>query len=126
MSKGKIHTFDLHIYPRKVFFGDRVTLRQIKEQFLFTDNTEIDIKDDVFNSSGAFTLNVMERESGDFGILVVANEKIKTPTVAHEAVHVAANVFNDTGMTMGFTEGRDEHFAYLVGYIVKYIMSVIR
>ena len=44
--------------------------------------------------------------------------------VAHESVHVASCIFDDCNMTFGFSDGKDEHFAYLVGFAADCINQV--
>ncbi|MEG1838961.1 MAG: hypothetical protein RR220_06700 [Bacteroidaceae bacterium] len=45
-------------------------------------------------------------------------------TIVHESVHIASCIFDDCSMTMGFSDGRDEHFAYLVGWAADCINQV--
>ena len=71
---------------------------------------------DVQKSVDAITIPVWERSTGRRGVLVVLLSNIDTNLIAHESVHVADYIFQETCMyTSDFRDG-NEPYAYLVGW----------
>ena len=124
-KKTIIHQFNPAVYPRKLWVMKGGSLDDISDAFTEPDGEEIRIIISDGADPGAMTLKVCHRETGYLGVLVwlcVSGTSVKD--VAHEAVHVASCIFDDCGMTIGFVGGRDEHFAYLVGFAADCINQV--
>ena len=116
MNKIQIHEFDPVIYPRKLWIVVTDSERILRDNFEY----EGDIKD-VLETSDAFVFGCQNKESLKKGVCLCFLKKslISTKYIAHESVHVASQIFFDCNMTMGFNDGKDEHFAYLVGWIAE-------
>lgn len=119
----QIHEFNPEIYPRKIWVVKGGTSTQIKERFYGTNGEELDLDD----SCDAIVCNVMiEDGTKRLGELIwfpyVKN--MTTDKIAHEAVHVAMDIFVDLGCR--FDAFNQEPFAYLVGWIAKCIEEVKR
>ena len=124
-KKNIIHQFNPTIYPRKLWVMKGGSIDDILDAFTEPDGTEIQIITSGGAEPGAMTLKVCHRETRLLGVLVwlcVNDTSVKD--VAHEAVHVASCIFEDCNMAMGFADGRDEHFAYLVGFAADCINQV--
>ena len=124
-KKTKIHQFDPTIYPRKLWVMKGGSVDDISDAFTEPDGEEIRLCIEEGKEPGAMTLKVCHKETGYLGVLVwLCENNIGVSYVSHEAVHVASCIFEDCGMSMGFADGRDEHFAYLVGFAADCINQV--
>lgn len=126
MSKEvQIHQFDPVLYPRKLWVvKGKDAIASIQDMFQYNDGSEISLGDFV-DKFYAITMNVINKKTEDLGVLIWMKYKTDVPSIAHEFVHFARYVFNDCGMTMGFEDGKDEHFAYLVGFCADCINQVV-
>lgn len=124
-GKLKIHQFNPTIYPRKLWVIKGGSVENIQEVFLEPNGYEIILNFEEYNYPAATTLKVRQKGTNLLGVLVwLISDKIDVEIVAHESVHVASCIFDDMGMTMGFEGGKDEHFAYLVGFAADCINQV--
>lgn len=123
MKKVQFHQFDPIIYPRKLWVGITNNCNTIREQFNYEYENELE---DVIEKSTAFVFPCTHKESDKLGVCVIFlnRENMDTKTIAHESVHIASQIFSDCNMTMGFDDGNDEHFAYLVGWAADCINQV--
>ena len=123
--KNKIifHQFDPVIYPRKLW----IVITEDEQIILDRFDTLCDIEDFAKNSNAIVT-NVIEKETKLKGCLLVfcTRKDLNIKTITHESVHVTSNIFNDCNMTMGFDGGKDEHFAYLCGWVALCCEEVIK
>lgn len=120
-NKVTIHQFDPIIYPRKLWV-------------VFTDNSEILKKhfdteceyEEAMEKCEAFVFSCSHKESYKLGVCIVflKHKYVNIKNIAHESVHIASQIFADCNMTMGFDNGNDEHFAYLVGWAADCINQV--
>lgn len=127
MSKKKIqiHQFNPVIYPRKLWVvKGKESLASILDMFSDYNDKEIKFDEDV-TMFGAITINVIKKRTFEYGVLVWMREEYDVKTIAHESVHFASLVFSSCNMTMGFDCGKDEHFAYLVGFSADCINQVV-
>lgn len=123
-KKIEIHEFYPTIYPRLIWVSKYVNEKDINNLFAKRDGSEIYLGIEKGNEPKATTLNVWNKETGKYGVLVCIHSRINVEDVAHEAVHVASFIFNDCGVSMGFGDGEDEHLAYLVGFAADCINQV--
>ena len=115
-----IFEYDLVIYPMKlwVVFGDA----DFSEEFCWDDGSPV-ITDVVKGAN--YTANVLglvvEADTKKRGVIVhFKNKKVATPDiVAHEACHVAKEVFECIGADIN----PHEPFEYLLSYIVKCVLD---
>ena len=125
IKKTVIHQFDPTIYPRKLWVMKGGSVNDILDAFTEPDGEEINLVIYTGKEPSAMTIKVIHKESRYYGVLVwLCDGKANIENVAHEAVHVASCIFDDLGMTMGFDGGKDEHFAYLVGFAADCINQV--
>lgn len=124
VKKIEIHEFYPTVYPRRLWVLKGGNLKDINKAFGERDGSEIYIEIEKGNEPKATTLKVWHRSTGKYGVLVWIQQRIDVDAVAHEAVHVASCIFDDCGMSMGFDGGKDEHFAYLVGFAADCINQV--
>lgn len=126
-KKNQIHKFFPTIYPRKLWVAKKLSLEQVNDVFSSYNGGEVDDEwdDKMIGISKAIVFKAMERKSGEYGVFVLINDSLNIADIAHESVHVASCIFDDCGMTMGFGGGKDEHFAYLVGFVADCIYQVV-
>jgi len=115
MEKVIVHEFDPVIYPRKVWIVVTNNPQILTDHFNYIDDSD----NSPFDTAHAFVFDCKHRVSGLKGTCICFTKKnaITFENVSHESVHIASSIFNDLGMTIGFNGGRDEHFAYLVGWV---------
>lgn len=123
-NKVVFHVFDPTIYPRKLWVVKNASISDVSKLFYNYDKTEISIPDTYANNSKGLVFRVRDRNAGFYGVMVMLFGKCDIETVAHESVHVASCIFSDCGIFMGFDDGQDEHFAYLVGFVADCINQV--
>lgn len=110
-----IYEFDPAIYPINLWVC-------IGEDFdalngIFSDaETDENIDFSKFKSFKAVTVNAIDKETGDFGVLIVIKPEFSNyGTIAHEASHAAGYIFYHVGADMDCGEPT----AYLIEWIVK-------
>lgn len=120
-KKVKIHQFDPVIYPRILWVIVTDDPKDISDRF----DSECEYEQ-AFDTSSAFVFKCTEKDSRNLGICVcfTKNKFLSMKNIAHESVHIASCIFEDCNMTMGFSDGKDEHFAYLVGWAADCINKV--
>lgn len=124
-KKTRIHQFNPTIYPRKLWVMKVGSVDDISDAFKEPDGEEIHLCIEEGKEPAAMTLKVCHKGTGYLGVLVwICENSISVKDVAHEAVHVASCIFDDCNMTFGFSDGKDEHFAYLVGFAADCINQV--
>lgn len=86
----------------------------IEDRFRDPDDTEIKLKD-VFYKSKAVTSVVVERSTGNIGILVIFRSKVyaDVSVISHESAHVADIMWE----LIGERNRGEETNAYLVGWV---------
>ena len=124
MTKFQVHKFDPVVYPRKVWVAKGGTKKNLAEVFDDLEGDPYMISDEVVTFSYALTDDVVERSSGDYGVIVWLHKlnDITTGTMAHEADHAANLIFKAIGAKVDCTN--DETHAYLVGFITNCIEIV--
>lgn len=117
-----VYEFDMCIYPRKLFVVDEKNKDVVTEYFSRRDGQELNV-DSVGPDSGSCSVKYMSRKStGNYGALVWILDDRSPGSMAHEAVHVADGVFEDLGIDSDGSN--DEHYAYLVGWIVEKLVNI--
>ena len=113
----KIHEFDPVIYPRKLWIVVTNNPQVIK------DNFEYDSDPENFFGGGhaAMVISCSQKETNLIGVCIcfTKHKHLTTKNIAHESVHAASYMFSACNMSMGFEDGKDEHYAYLVGWIAE-------
>lgn len=126
-KKNKIHKFFPTIYPRKLWVAKGVTLDNINTYFTdYSDNPiSYTLDDNITGPASAAVFKVRDKVTREFGIFVWINTHLNVKEITHESIHVASCIFDDCGMSMGFSGGQDEHFAYLAGFAADCIHQVV-
>lgn len=125
MDKIKIHEFPLGIYPRKIWIANKCTAKEISDTFCRSDFKDIDFSQEVGSEPAATVFpNVMLRKTGEYGVLIVIYSKLRTGQIAHEAGHVATEIFRDIGAYLD--PDNQEPFMYLLGYVADCIDKVLK
>lgn len=132
-KKLQIDKYDFHVYPRLLWVVIGKNAHKIADLFTFYYTS----KDKIINSdilknleSGLFaagTYSIHDNKTGQYGVLlyIPVLDNFDNTDIAHEAVHIADYIFQETGMyTEDFADG-NEHYAYLVGYIAGCISNSI-
>lgn len=116
MNKVVFHKFSPNIYPTNIYIAVTNNQSAISDRFMYEDCKDID---DLSVNCDALCLSVIERDTNDFGDLIVFRKKeyMTVPTMAHESFHCAANIFRKLGISYN-DDDNNEAFAYLIGYIV--------
>ena len=123
----EIGYFSIHfgIYPRKLFIikGSNKN-KVITDNFVGRDGRSDLIVYDDDTSTGSRMWSVRERFTGKLGFLVQLKRVNDTSVLAHEATHVAFEMFRDIGGIAD--EDNQEPFAYLVGWVTEQLLYAYR
>lgn len=113
MKESTIYEFDPAIYPRKVWVAVTDDTESLKNYFYFNEDIN-----ESYRNSDAVVFPVHDLFTSNNGVLVLFSSKknMNVKTIAHEAAHVAVQIFNDCNIGFSYEVGMDEHFAYLVGW----------
>jgi hypothetical protein len=108
-----IKRFDPVIYPQKLWVCVGKDFENLNGLFSdIDDNTDLDFCK--YKNFEAVTINAIEKETRDFGILIIFRPKyLDCKTIAHEASHAAGYMFHHIGGNMDCGEPT----AYLIGWI---------
>lgn len=120
-----ITKYDPKIYPLKLYVavGDD-QLGKIYRKFTKLNHDSIDTSKDEIKGCKGMTIFVREKSTNHLGVLIwLSNDGIGVGTVAHESSHFVCNVFDYCDIAMGYKNGQDEHFAYLIGWCVECVMD---
>lgn len=125
---NNIFEYDFVIYPRKLHVLIEPTLEQINDKFLGMNDKPLQKEqyDKYANSCNAITCTAKEKEDKFKTVLVIIldKENCKFGTYAHESIHVADIICEQLEITtQGFSDGGNEHYAYLVGFISQKIQD---
>jgi hypothetical protein len=109
----KIKQFDPHIYPQKLWVCIEKDFKKLNGLFSdVDDNTDLDFGK--YDNFQAVTINVIEKETRDFGVLIIFRPKyLDCKTIAHESSHATGYMFHHIGADMDCGEPT----AYLIGWI---------
>ena len=118
----KYYEFSNPIYPRKIWVV--ITNHPEKLNSLFEFKDYILNKCD-FKTYAAFTDGATNKESLKLGILVAFSSRkyLNPKTIGHEAQHVLDCFITDCDLEQ-YPNDRNEHIAYLKGYIDECLWSV--
>lgn len=118
-----ITKYDPKIYPLKLYVAVGDDQREnVKKKF----STDFDINQDLFSDCDAMTLMVRERKTRHLGVLIwLSRDGLGIRAVCHESSHFVCNLFDYCGISMGYENGQDEHFAYLLGWCVECVMDSV-
>lgn len=116
-KEAKFIEYDFTIYPFKLWIGVGGTLNCVKEWFVDNDGSELTFTDKEENNSLGITMDLMRRETSDYGVLVYfsSKERMTTKVIAHEATHAARRLFEHINADID----NEEPFAYAVGFIAE-------
>ena len=119
------YSMNFGIYPRTLYVikGSNKN-KVITDNFVGRDERSNLIVEDDDSSTGSRTWSVMERFTGKFGFLVQLKRVKSTSELAHEATHVAFELFRDIGGIED--EDNQEPFAYLVGWVTEQLLYAYR
>lgn len=117
-NKTRVHEFDCHVYPRKIWVSVAAPLKELNE-FFESPYDDMDISEDA-----TVTVNRRMNPEPMGGVLIRFKNKgaMTVGTITHEAVHAALEVFDYVGASVDTKN--QEPFAYLCGYISDCINSV--
>lgn len=124
MKKTIIHEFHPSIYPRRMWVVKGCKKEFIKDKFTERLGEEI-IFENLDGNESACTVfpRVKLKENGKYGHLVYIQSRLSVGDIAHEAVHVATELFSEIGSF--HTADNQEPFAYLVGWVADCIYQVV-
>jgi hypothetical protein len=107
----KIYEFDPVIYPRLLWIAVNPQGSNLKEYFEDYDFT--------FKQQKAICCGVTKRNPRESGFLIVFKSKkyLDADTIAHEASHVAMDLFNELGIEFDGTH--QEALSYFIGWVAK-------
>lgn len=124
-SKTQVHEFPLGIYPRRIWIAYKYKKQDIKDMFSSRDLSELDLDEEVGEeASSSVYPNVMFRENGYYGVLILVKTRLSVGQIAHESGHVATELFSQIGAYLD--PNNQEPFMYLLGYIADCIDKVIK
>lgn len=124
MAKFVIHKFDPIIYPRKIWVAKGGTKKDIADFFNDIYGDPYCLSDSIVDSSYAISDDVLERETGDYGVIIWLHNlnEVTTGKISHEADHAANMIYKAIGAKVDCSN--DEPHAYLVGFIADCIDKV--
>lgn len=123
MKNTTIHEFYPLIYPRRMWVVKGCNEEFIKDKFTERLGEEIVFENLDGNESACTVLpRVKLKENGKYGHLVYIQSRLSVGDIAHEAVHVATELFSEIGSF--HTADNQEPFAYLVGWVADCIYQV--
>jgi hypothetical protein len=110
-----IKRFDTVIYPQKLWVCTGKDFKKLNGLFSDIDDTDIDIDFGKYDESyKAVTINAVEKETKDFGVVIVFKPRfLECKTIAHEALHAVGYIFHYIGEDMSCGEPA----AYLIEWI---------
>jgi len=105
--------FDPVIYPQKLWISVENDFKKLNGLFSDPDdNTECDFGK--YDNYKAITAKVLEKETRDFGVLIIFRPKyLDCRTISHEASHAAGYIFQHINADMDCGEPT----AYLIEWI---------
>ena len=128
-KRTKIDEYDPLIYPRKIWVSVyNGNMKPYTNKFCYRDGYELVSMEDG-SGCDARTYNVIEKDTGKFGHLVLINSEILknklslVDIIAHESEHVKINIFRDINLYT--SEESQEADAYMIGFIAKCIWKTI-
>ena len=122
-EKIKLHEFPLGIYPRRIWIANRCSAKELAATFNSRNGDELDFNEEEGNESVALVFPMVAlKENGNYGILIWLKSKLSTGHIAHEAGHVATEIFMEIGRYLD--PKNQEPFMYLLGYIADCIDKV--
>lgn len=118
-----IFEFNPTIYPRRLWVVKGNDNEFVKDKFCKRDGSDIDFYDNEDDNPSLCTVfgNIKERETGNFGMLVCIYEDVQLDHIAHEAYHIASEIFRDIGAEHDIDN--QEPAAYLIGWCARCISS---
>jgi hypothetical protein len=115
IKKVSITRFDPVIYPQQLWVGVENDFENLNGLFSDVDN-DTDVDFGKFKNFKAIAINVLEKETQEFGVLIIFRPKyLNCKTIAHEASHAAGYIFHHIGADMDCGEPT----AYLIEWIVN-------
>lgn len=118
-----IHQFDPVIYPRKLWIIKTPDENIVKGAFTDRLGAELSFVDDTGNPIDCLVMRVRHKDSKMYGMLVWIQCDMGFGTIAHEAFHVACDIFQDVEAMGDFNN--QEPLAYLVGFAADCINQVV-
>ena len=125
-SKFQIHEFDNGIYPIYLWVIYNGGMDDVEREFELTDPDD-SWDEHLFECSDAVTISNLKRKSDPekVGTAVwLSRRNISSKIMAHEAVHVATNIFLAIGAQ--HQADNEEPYAYLVGWATGCIDTVCK
>lgn len=109
------------LYPRVLYVTKgNVNKKVYRDNFMSRNGDDLNL--DFNGEDGSCTWSVIEKNSNTYGYLVRLHRVQGNNDLAHEATHVALELFRDIGAEVDIDN--QEPFAYLVGWIVKQLSNV--
>jgi hypothetical protein len=120
-----IHEFDPLIYPRNIWITVGNSVEEIKREFKFSSDDEKYFSQNIGKDS-AIGFKVIQRSTGYKGILMSFRDKksMTVGTIAHESVHIADYLYEESGAYSQVLSEKNEPYAYLVGWIADCIYKL--
>lgn len=114
---NRFHQFNPIIYPYSVWVVINEQPHFLSDHFLEDDKSEIVFTDTENRKALAFTIPVIRKETGDYGVILYFRSKrsMTHKLVAHEATHAAKHLFKHIGADIE----PHEPFEYVVGWIAE-------
>lgn len=117
--------FTTEIYPRKLWVA--TSWEDVKDKFTTYGEYEFKKHEDAYATTYPQIRRKTDRSKG---VLIVFNldENIGgseiVSIIAHESLHATNNIFSELGIEYGLI--RDEHAAYMVGWVAKCCWKVLQ
>lgn len=119
-----VQEFDVEIYGRKLWIA--TSWEDVKDKFTTYRGYDFKKSEDAYATTYPY---IVRKKTGKYGVLIVFYDCSKlcgskiTEHIAHESLHAANAIFNELGIEYSLT--RDEHAAYMVGWVAKCCWKVL-
>lgn len=120
-----VREFDVEIYGRKLWIA--TSWEDVKDKFTTYGGYGFKKSEDAYATTYPY---IVRKKTGKYGVLIVFYDCSKlcgskiVEHIAHESLHAANAIFNELGIEYSLT--RDEHAAYIVGWVAKCCWKVLQ
>lgn len=120
-----IREFDIEIYGRQLWIA--TSWEDVKDKFTTYRGCDFEKSEDAYATTYPY---IASKKTGKYGVLIVfydcdkLNGSKVVEHIAHESLHATNAIFNELGVEYSLI--RDEHAAYMVGWVAKCCWKVLQ
>ena len=119
-----IKSYELMIYPRKLFVSVGYDEDEIRSSFVESDGKALSFEDiDIDLIDGLTVTEVKEVKGRDLGVLIIIKDPEDLSVLVHESAHAANSICEQFGMKI--QPDNDESYCYLIQFIFKCVNEAV-